>query len=123
VSKFHKEPSIIRDSVTAAVKLCAKSRDQIAEEMSSLLDMRVTVRMVNSYTSEAAEKHRWPAEFDLAFCEATGDYSLLRDRVERAGFRMIGPEEARLIEVGRAYLEKARAEATLAQAWRVEITR
>lgn len=123
MSKFHKEPSIIRDSVTAAVKLCAKSRDQIAEEMSSLLDMRVTVRMVNSYTSEAAEKHRWPAEFDLAFCEATGDYSLLRDRVERAGFRMIGPEEARLIEVGRAYLEKARAEATLAQAWRVEITR
>jgi hypothetical protein len=97
------------------MKRSSKSREQIAEEMSAMLGVKITARMITSYTSESKELHRWPAEFDLAFCEVTGNYALLADRVKRAGFRLVGPNEERLLEIGRAVVQKARAEKVLAE--------
>jgi hypothetical protein len=105
----------VRFLLTELIRSSHKSRSQIAEEMTRLLGERVTERMLNSYTSGAAEKHRWPAQYDIALCEVLEDFSLLAARVNRAGFRMIGPEEERLIEIGRAYVAKARAEKKLAE--------
>lgn len=117
------DAAFVRDSITSAIKRCAKSREQVADEMSANLGVRVPERMITAFTAQSKEFHRWPAAFDIAFCEVVGNYSILRERVERAGFRMIGPEEQRLIDVGRAYIEKAKAEAVLAQAWRAEVVK
>jgi len=78
--------------------------------MSRLLGVRVTEHMLNAFTAEAKSAHRWPAAYDIAFCEAVGDYRLLRDRVRRAGFRMVGHKELRLIAIGIAYARKRKAE-------------
>jgi hypothetical protein len=99
----------VRFLLTELIRSSHKSRSQIAEEMTRLLGERVTERMLNSYTSGAAEKHRWPAQYDIALCEVLEDFSLLAARVNRAGFRM------RLIKIGRAYVAKARAEKKLAE--------
>jgi hypothetical protein len=95
--------------VTDSIKACAKSREQIVEEMTVLLGDRVTVRMLNSYTSEAQEQHRWPMQFTRAFCYVVEDWSLLQCVVERSGFLLITQDEAALLELGAEYLRQKRA--------------
>lgn len=106
---------LIRRSLVDTIRKSKMDRKQIAESMTACLRRTVTARMITAFTAESKELHRWPAEFDIAFCEATGDYSLLRERVKRAGFRMIGPEEEELIEIGKAYVAKMKAERKLAE--------
>lgn len=103
------DDGLIRELLTALIRRSSKSRQQIAEEMSRLIGSSVTVRMLNSYTSDAAEQHRWPIQFTRAFCHAIQDWALLRCIVERAGFHMITEAEARLLELGRQYLRQKRA--------------
>ena len=50
-----------------------------------------------------------PAELDRAFCEATGDNTLLSCRAELAGYKMINAIDAELLELGREYLKQKRA--------------
>lgn len=77
--------------------------------MSELLSTRVTVGMLNAFSAESKRLHRWPAAWDRAFCQATGDYALLVCRVLRAGFFVITAEEHDLLELGRQYLLQKRA--------------
>lgn len=104
---------LLRNFVTAEIKKCAKSREQIADEMTALLSVKVTARMLSSFTAESKERHRFPLEFALAFCEVVGSYRLIRELAKRAGFRMVGPEEERLIVIGRAWEQKRKAEFVL----------
>ncbi len=103
------DDGLVREIVTAAIRNNTKSRQQIAEEMSRLTGAAVTARMLNSYTSEAAEQHRWPAQYTRAFCYVVKDWTLLRCIVERSGFYMITPAEEELLELGREYLKQKRA--------------
>jgi hypothetical protein len=77
--------------------------------MTYLLGRSVTEKMLNAFTAESRDDRRWPAEFDRAFCEATGDNSLLLDRARRAGLIVIDEEQLKLLEIGRAYVERQRA--------------
>lgn len=108
----------IRQLITGEIKRSGKSREEIAGDMTVLLSIPVTARMISSFTAGSKELHRWPAEFDIAFCEAIGSYQLLQERVKRAGFQMTGPNEQRLISLGKAWEDKMRAEAILAAAIR-----
>jgi hypothetical protein len=87
-----------------------KSREQIAEEMSALTGDRITVRMLNSYTSEAAEQHRWPAQYTRAFCHVVDDWQLLHCITERSGFQLITDEEAEFLELGKQYIARKEAD-------------
>lgn len=99
----------VRAIITECIRNSAKSREQIADAMSRLTGDRVTLRMMNSYTSEAAEQHRWPSQYTRAFCYVVQDWALLRCIVERAGFYLITQAEAELLELGREYLRQKRA--------------
>jgi hypothetical protein len=83
--------------------------------MTSVLGIRITVLMLNDYTAASHLAHRWPAEFDIAFCLAVDDWQLLHARVKAAGFRMIGPEEERFISIGKAFLQASQAERFLSK--------
>ena len=104
------DESIVRGIVTNAIKNCTKSREIIAEEMSELVGDRITVRMLNSYTSEAAEQHRWPAQYTRAFCHVVENWLLLRCITERSGFHLISDEEIELLDLGRQYLKRKAAD-------------
>ena len=105
---------LVRSILVDSIRACGKSRIEIADEMSRLLGRKVTERMLNAFTAESKEEHRWPAEFDRAFCAATGDNRLLTCRVEAAGLRVINAEEEKLLDLGREYLRRKRAEKKLA---------
>jgi hypothetical protein len=103
------DDSLVRGLVTDAIKRSGKSREQIADEMQSMLAVPVTARMIASFTAESKELHRWPGAWDRAFCAATGDFRLLYSRVELAGYKVITQTEAELLDLGREFLREKRA--------------
>ena len=82
--------------------------------MSYLLAKSVTDKMLDAFTAESRNDRRWPAEFDRAFCEATGDDTLLRCRAEMAGLHVITEEERLLLDLGRQFLMRSQAEEQIA---------
>lgn len=100
---------MVRAVVTGAIKHSGKSREQIASQMSELLGLQVTARMLASFTAGSKELHRWPGAWDRAFCVATGNDVLLRCRVEAHGLFVVTPDEYELMELGREYLRQKRA--------------
>lgn len=101
--------NIVRRIITECIRNSDKSREAIAEEITNLVGEKVTVRMLNSYTSEAAELHRWPLQYTRAFCFAVSDWTLLRVIAEFSGLRLITRSEIELLELGKEYLKQKRA--------------
>ena len=99
------DDAALRGIIADAIKRCSKKRETIATEMALLLHRQVTLRMLNAFTAEANECHRWPQCFTRAFCAVTGDDRLLRFQVECAGLSVINAEEMELLELGRKVLE------------------
>ena len=86
----------LRGALNQALKSCPKSRWQVAGEMSHLLGTEITKWMIDAWTAESKEGHRFPAEYLPAFCRATGDAGPLRLLAEAAGlFALPGPEALR----------------------------
>ena len=103
------DDAAVRAIITECIRKCAKSREEIVDAMARLTGDRVTLPMSNSYTSGAAEQHRWPSQYTRAFCYVVEDWTFFRCIVERAGFHMITPAEADLLELGREMLRQERA--------------
>jgi len=86
----------LRRTINAAISACPLSRHQIAGEMSHLLGVDVTKTMIDTWTAESKEGHRFPAEYLPAFCRATGSRAPLDVLAEAAGlFVMPGPDALR----------------------------
>lgn len=82
-------------TVRTAIKDAPKSRETIADEMTDLLGVPVSVHQVNNWTAES-HPHRLPAEYLPAFCAATGSIEPLRILSEVAGvFTLPGPDALR----------------------------
>jgi len=107
--KGYNDDAIVRDAISAAIKGCSLSRIEIAEQMTLLLGIRVTEKMLNSYSGESNQTYRWPAAWDRAFCIITADDTLLVCRVLAAGLHVLTPQEYELLELGREYLRQQRA--------------
>jgi hypothetical protein len=103
------DSALVRGVIAQAIRRCGKSRAQLAEEISFLFGREVTEISLNKFTAESRSDYRWPAELDRAFCEATGDNTLLSCRAELAGYKMINAIDAELLELGREYLKQKRA--------------
>jgi hypothetical protein len=97
--------SVVRNTLHAACKQSAKTRQTIAEEMSRLVCHPVSVAMLDAFMAESKAAHRFPAAWLSAFCVVTRDDSALRSLVEAAGYHLITDQEAMLIELARAYLQ------------------
>lgn len=109
------DDAMVRTAISRAIRNSSKSRDQIAEEMTTILGVHVTGSMLNDFTASAKRLCRWPAAWDRAFCAVTGDIDLLICRVRAAGFMVIGSVERDLMELGREYLRRKRADAATAE--------
>ena len=82
--------------VSECIKRCSLSRWEIAGRMSALINQEITKYMLDTWTAESKEYHRFPAEYLPAFCQAVGSYEPLRFLAEKAGvFVLPGPEALR----------------------------
>lgn len=95
----------LQAAIIQAIRLAPKSREIIADEISTLTGCPVSVHQVNNWTAES-HPHRIPAELLPAFCKATGSIEPLRLLAEAAGvFTLPGPD------VLRAEIQKLEEEA------------
>jgi hypothetical protein len=85
-----------REAVSLDLKECPLSRYQVAAIMSELTSQDITKSMLDSWTAESKEQHRFPAIFVPAFCQATGGSRTLRMLgVVSKRYVMEGPEALR----------------------------
>ena len=105
---------LVRQILIESMRLSNKSRAQIADEMTYLCGRAVTERMLNAFTAESREDHRFPSELERAFCKATGTDRLLKVRAELAGYKVVGQDEQDLIELGRQYFIRKSSEQVIA---------
>ena len=61
----------VREAITQAISQSGISRYQVAASMSELVGSEVTKSMLDSWTAESKEYHRFPFEFLPALCEVT----------------------------------------------------
>ena len=85
-----------RESINEGIKRSNLSRWQIAARMSELTGTDITKTMLDSWTAESKEGHRFPAIFLPAFCEAVKYTEPLKVIGMPVGvFVMPGPEALR----------------------------
>lgn len=91
----------LREMISDALKHTKLSRYEVAAEMSRLIGREITKSMIDSWSAESKENHRFPLAYLNAFCEATGDKSILRFIAEKAGGYFIEGADALYTELGR----------------------
>jgi len=85
-----------REAISESLKNCPLSRYQVAARMSELTGQEITKAMLDSWTAESKEGHRFPAIFLPAFCEAVGCSEPLKILGRLVGvFVLPGPEALR----------------------------
>lgn len=100
-----------REVLSEALRRCTLSRYQVAARMSELVGQDITKTMIDSWTAESKEGHRFPAVFLPAFCAATGSQESLRFLGQLVGaFVLPGPEALRA-EIQRIEEEIAKKQA------------
>jgi hypothetical protein len=62
-----------RAAVSEALKRCPLSRYEVAARMSELTGTDITKTMLDSWTAESKEGHRFPAVYLPAFCKAVSN--------------------------------------------------
>lgn len=85
-----------REAISEALRQSPLSRYQVAARMSELTGTDITKTMMDSWTAESKEQHRFPAIFLPAFCEAVGSNEPLKMLGNLIGaFVLPGPEALR----------------------------
>ncbi len=91
----------LREMVSDALRHTRLSRYEVAAEMSRLIGREITKSMIDSWSAESKENHRFPLAYLPAFCEATGDKSIIRLIAEKAGGYFIEGVDALYTELGK----------------------
>ena len=85
-----------REAISTVLKACPLSRWHVAARMSELVGCEIRKSMLDSWTAESKEMHRFPAIFLPAFCEAAGSSEPLKILGRLVGvFVLPGPEALR----------------------------
>lgn len=105
---------VVRGVITKVCRESRFSRVEITDRMSDLLGTKVTVRMLNDWTAESKELHRFPLEYVAAFCHATETFDLIAAVVSRCGAQVISRKDAGLLDFAQAAINKEVAERTYA---------
>lgn len=111
----------IARAVAEAIKESAKSRGEIAAEMSEYLGETVTAAMLDQYTSLANEKNNMPAHRLVALLFATSDIRIVNAMLCGTGFIALDGKYEALIrrELLKEDIEHKRAEIAAADLqWR-----
>lgn len=91
----------VKETLTAVLKSIPSKRWEIAGRMSDYIGVEITESMLNAWTAESKELHRFPLEYLPAFCWATGNYSLADIIARASGCHLIKSEEVVLLEMAR----------------------
>jgi len=104
--------------VARALKEDARSRDEVAGAVSSLLDETVSRAMLDAYASEAREAHNISVARFLALVAVTERHDLLDALVRRIGAALLVGEEIHAARLGHLRAQRRRIDAEIRAAER-----
>jgi len=100
----------VRVALYESIKTSGLDRWEIAARMSRLTDCEISKAMLDAWTAESKEGHRFPVEYAAAFCRVTGCGRLLEVVGQSIGlFAMQGPDALRVQRARLAEQRKALA--------------
>lgn len=91
----------LRDALSNALRKCKQSRYQIAAQMSELTGCDISKTMLDAYTADSKEYHRFPAEWIPAFKKTTGDDSVLKILAEGCESQIVSGKDLLYAEAAR----------------------
>lgn len=96
----------IRELISSGLKKTSLSRYEVGAEMSKFLGRDITKAMLDSWSAESKDGHKFPLAYLNAFSKATGDRELLRLICNNAGGYYIENEDALRLELGKLVEQK-----------------
>ncbi|MDH3976449.1 MAG: hypothetical protein OEV42_19465 [Deltaproteobacteria bacterium] len=90
-----------RHLVSDILKGCRWSRYEVAAKMSELTGDSITKEMLDSWTAESKQRHRFPAEYVPAFCAATENKELVEFLCRKIGVFVMPDTDALRAEIKR----------------------
>jgi len=114
-----------REALSDTLKNCQLSRYQVAARMSELTGTEITKSMLDSWTAESKENHRFPAIFLPEFYEATQDIRPWKTLSNSVKLHVMKPPDALRSEVAGIdeQIRKLQREKKKRQAYLAEIER
>jgi hypothetical protein len=109
------DDAVTRGLLADAIRKSTQSRQQIAERMSWLLSKAVTTDMLNNFTADSKNAHRFPIAWSRAFCQATGDWRLFLHLADQAGFILLPKSDADVVSLGELVVQQKQTEAEIAR--------
>lgn len=91
--------SRISKAVAAALKRCGKSREDVAQLMSAVLEERVSAAMLDAYASEAKSQHKITLERFIALIQVTDCHELIAFIAEPFGLVPVPSKYEDIIEL------------------------
>ncbi|WP_264940433.1 hypothetical protein [Sphingomonas caeni] len=103
--------------VSSAVSRCLAedkgNRVEIANRLSVILGERITVMMLDSYSSEARREHHISASRFLALLAVTRRFDILDAVLREVGGKALDRADARIFKLGQRYIASINAERDL----------
>jgi hypothetical protein len=93
----------LRLALVNAIRECGLSRWEITGKRSHLLSCEVSKFMLDAWTAESKDGHRFPAEYLPAFCIATGSRRPLEVVAEASGVSVRDGEDVQRAEIQKLY--------------------
>lgn len=90
-----------REAVSLDLKGCTLSRYGVAARMSELTGQEISKAMLDAWTAESKENHRFPAIFLPAFCSATGQSGAMQLVGRASGSFLLPGSDALRAEIRR----------------------
>lgn len=89
----------IKEELSSALKSVPLKRWEIAGRMSEYTGAEITDSMLNAWTADSKEGHRFPLEYLAAFCWATGDYTVIEMVAKGCGCHLTKGREVVLLKM------------------------
>lgn len=102
----------VRAILSADLKECEKSREQVALDLSEIVGTRITLAMIDAMVAPT-KANRFPAEWIPAWIRVTGSERLFRELCGAAGLFLGSEEDRDFAELGRARLKAEKLERKL----------
>ena len=97
--------STVRSVLADTIRRSTLSREQIADRMSELTASSITVRMLNDFTADSKQMHRFPLAWTAAFCQVTGDFRLIDAILRRLGVRIVTERQYGLLTFAEQFIQ------------------
>lgn len=93
----------VRNALHADLKMCGKSRERVALELSAMVGRQISAEMIDAFVA-ASKAHRFPAEWIPAWVTVTGSRRLLDLLCGALGLSVATEEDRDFAELGRTRL-------------------